>query len=136
MELKIPKALLDDIAFFRRLIEECRKDIEDHSGVNPRGNEYFPATLLELVTKYQQQQYTEIVHTILNNMLKALNAQSTSTLVILCHRSVKSAMKKACKEDKKQKEIFWQFITKHKFYYNERQANLNMIATKVQFDVF
>ena len=41
MELKIPEALLDDKAFFRRLIEECRKDIEDHSGVNPRGNEYF-----------------------------------------------------------------------------------------------
>ena len=116
MEPETLETLLNDKTFYARLIEECRKDREHHSG----GNEYFPATLLELVRKYQQQQYTEIVHTILNNMLKALNAQSTSTLVILCHRSVKSAMKKACKEDKIQKEIFGQFITKHKFYYNER----------------
>jgi hypothetical protein len=119
MELKIPKALLDDKTFFCRLIEECRKDIEHHSGVNSRGNEYFPATLLELVTKCQRQQHTAIVYTILNNMLKTLNAQSPSTVVISCHRSVKSAMKNACKEDKKQKEIFGQFITKHKFYYND-----------------
>ena len=116
MELEIPKALLDDKTFFCRLIEECRKEKEHHSG----GNGYFPAILLELVTKCQRQQHTEIVNTILYYMLETLHAQSPSTVVILCHRSVKSAMKKACKEDKKQKEIFGQFITKHKFYYNER----------------
>ena len=123
MELEIPKALLDDKTLFCRLIEECRKDIEHHS----RGNGYFPAALLELVMKCQRQQQTEIVYTILNIMLKTLNAQPPSTVVISCHRSVKSAMKNACKEDKKQKEIFGQFITKHKFYYNDRFLEQNSI---------
>jgi hypothetical protein len=119
MELEIPKALLDDKTFFCRLIEECRKEKEHHSGVNSRGNGYFPAILLELVTKCQRQQHTEIVNTILYYMLETVNAQSPSTVVISCHRSVKSAMKNACKEDKKQKEIFGQFFTKHKLYYND-----------------
>ena len=121
MDLKIPKALLDDKTFFCRLIEECRKDIDHHSGVNSRGNEYFPAALLELVMKYQQQQHTKIVDTILNSMSKTLNAQSSSTVVILCHRSVKSAMIKADEEDyKDQKEMFGKFIEENKFYYNDR----------------
>jgi phenylpyruvate tautomerase PptA (4-oxalocrotonate tautomerase family) len=120
MELEIPKALLDDKTFFCRLIEECRKDI-DHSGVNSRGNEYFPAALLELVMECQQQQHTEIVDTILDNMSKTLQAQSSSTVVILCHRSVKSAMIKADEEDyKEQKEVFGKFIGENKFYYNDR----------------
>ena len=121
IEPKIPKALLDDKTFFRRLIEECRKDIEHHSGVNSRGNEYFPAILLELVMKYQRQQHTEIVDTILNNMSKTFKAQSPSTVVTLCHRSVKSAMIKADEEDyKEQKEVFGKFIEENKFYYNDR----------------
>ena len=124
-EPKIPKALLDDKPFFRRLIEECRKDIEHHSGVNSRGNEYFPAILLELVTKYQRQQHTEIVDTILNNMSKTLKAQSPSTVVILCHRSVKSAMIKADEEDyKEQKEVLGKFIEENKFYYNDKFLEL------------
>ena len=118
MELEIPKALLDDKTFFCRLIEECRKEKEHHSGVNSRGNEYFPAALLELVTKCQQQQHTKIVDTILNSMSKTLNAQSSSTVVILCHRSVKSAMIKADKENyKEQKKAFGKFIEENKFYY-------------------
>ena len=116
MELKIPKALLDDKTFFCRLIEECRKDIDHHSGVNSRGNEYFPAALLELVTKCQQQQHTKTVDTMLNSMSKTLNAQSSSTVVILCHRSVKSAMIKADKENyKEQKKAFGKFIEENKF---------------------
>jgi hypothetical protein len=85
--------------------------------VNSRGNEYFPAMLLELVSKYQRQQHTEIVDTILNNMSKTLKAQSPSTVVTLCHRSVKSAMIKADEEDyKEQKEVFGKFIEENKFY--------------------
>ena len=113
--------MLDDKTFFRRLIEECRKDIEHHSGVNSRGNEYFPAILLELVSEYQRQQHTEIVDTILNIMLTTLNAQSSSTVVLLCHRSVKSAMIKADEENyKEQKEKCEEFIEENKFYYNDR----------------
>ena len=91
------------------------------SGVNSRGNEYFPAALLELVMECQQQQHTEIVDTILDNMSKTLQAQSSSTVVILCHRSVKSAMIKADEKDyKEQKEVFGKFIGENKFYYNDR----------------
>ena len=116
IEPKIPKVLFDVKTFFCRLTEECRKDIDHHSGVNSRGNEYFPAALLELFTKCQQQQHTKIVDTILNSMLKTLNAQSPSTVVILCHRSVKSAMIKADEEDyKEQKEVFGKFIEENKF---------------------
>ena len=119
IEPKIPKALLDVKMFFRRLIEECRKDIDYHSGVNSRGNEYFPAALLELVTKYQQQQHTKTVDTILNSM-KTLNGQSPSIVVILCHRSVKSAMINVGEKDyKEQKEMIRKFIEKNNFYYND-----------------
>ena len=115
------KALLEDITCFHSLVEECGKDIEHHSGVNSRGNAYFPAFLLELFTKYQRQQYTEIVDLILNNMSKISKAQSPSTVVILCHRSVKSAMKKAVEKDyKEQKEMLWKFIEEIKFYYDDR----------------
>ena len=118
IEPEILKALLDDKTFFGRLIEECKKDREHHSGVNSRGNEYFPATLLELVTKHQPQQHTKIVDTIVNNMLKT---HSLSNVVILCHRSVKSAMIKVDEEDyKEQKEVFRKFIEENKFYYNDR----------------
>ena len=118
---KILEALLCDNTFSSRLMEECRKAIKHHSGVISRDNEYFLAIVLELVTKYQRQQHTEIVDTILNNMSKTLKAQSSSPLVILCHRSVKSAMIKVDEEDyKEQKEVFRKFIEENEFYYNDR----------------
>ena len=113
MEPETLETLLNDKTFYARLIEECRKDREHHSG----GNEYFPATLLELVMKHQRQQHTKIVVTIVNNMLKT---HSPPTVVILCHRSVKFAMIKVDEEDyKEQKEVFRKFIEENKFYYND-----------------
>ena len=127
IEPKIPKALLDVKTFFRTLIEKCRKDIDHHPGVKLKGNEYFLTDLLELFMKYQQQ-HTDIVNPFLNNMLKTVNAQSTTTVVILWHRSVKSVMIKAGEKDyKEQKEMFRKFIEKNHFYYSDRFLQQNSI---------
>jgi hypothetical protein len=53
-------------------------------------------------------------------MLKNLTAQSSSTDVILCNRSLKYAMIEADEKDcKEQKEMFMKFIEEKKFYYTD-----------------
>ena len=56
--------------------------------------------------------------------LKTLTAKSSSTEIILCHREVKSAIKKANEELKKPLETF---IKENKFYYNDRFLEQNSI---------